>query len=385
MNSREIFLLAGEASGDERGAELIRALKQRDPSLLFSGMGGPQMRAEGMEILADVSDLAVVGIIEVLKHYSVFSQTMQRLLVEVARRKPAAVIGVDYPGFNLRFLRKAHRLSSNPSPLISHLSPRLIQYISPQLWAWHESRKWKMAEYLDLVLCIFPFEPSLYAETGLKAVYVGHPLASQSSLSPNCGEVLSPQSSVNRTEQLLAFFPGSREKEIRSHMPVMRQLEAKLMAARPQLHVAYAASTEKAEWMIRSGAPICEIKPPSALLAEAKAGVVCSGTATLESALAGLPICVVYRVAWPTYWMGQALIRVPFLAMPNLLVERQIVKEFIQGDFSVEQVLPEVERLLDDPSARQEITKGYAEVRVKLGHHHAAENAAREILDLIRR
>jgi len=370
--TREIFLLAGEASGDARGAELIRALRQKDSALSFSGMGGPRMRAEGMEILADVSDRAVVGIIEVLKHYGFFRQTMQRLLAEVDRRKPAAVIGVDYPGFNLRFLHKVHRLSSNLSPLTSHLSPRLLQYISPQLWAWRESRKWSMAKYLDCVLCIFPFEPALYAKTGLKAVDVGHPLAG----------IRNSEFRI-RNSELVAFFPGSREKEIRAHMPVMIELEEKLKAARPQLHVAYAASGEKSAQTIRSFSSSCDVQLPASLLDAAAAGVVCSGTATLEAALAGLPICVVYRVAWPTYWMGQALIRVPFLAMPNLLAGRQIVKEFIQGDFTADQLLPEVKRLLDDSSAREKIAQGYAEVRSKLGQRNAAENAAAEILDLI--
>lgn len=366
--SRNIFLLAGEASGDARAAELIRALRKTDPSLVFVGMGGPRMRAEGMEILADVSDLALVGILEVLKHYGFFRRLMARLLGEAEQRQPQAVVGVDYPGFNLRFLRAAReRAKKNPSWKL-----RTVQYVSPQIWAWHESRKWRMAEYLDRILCIFPFEPALYEGTGLKAVYVGHPLGRRT-----------PAVEPSRDSSLVAFFPGSREKEIRMHLPVMQALERHWQTARPNLRVAYAAASERAAGMIRNWAPAARTATAAELQEQAAVGVVCSGTATLEAALAGLPMCVVYRVAWPTYWMGRMLIRVPHLAMPNLLAGRSIVKEFVQGDFSARPVAREVERLLDDPSAREEIARGYAEVRARLGSSPAAENAAREISGLL--
>lgn len=368
--SRTIFLLAGEASGDARAAELIRALRKSDPSLVFAGMGGPRMRAEGMEILADVSDLALVGILEVLKHYGFFRRLMARLLGEAEKRQPQAVVGVDYPGFNLRFLKAVReRAKRNPAWEL-----RAIQYVSPQIWAWHESRKWSMAEYLDLILCIFPFEPSLYEGTGLKAVYVGHPL---------CRRVTATGRA--RDSNQVAFFPGSREKEIRMHLPVMEELERRWQTSRPNLRVAYAAASERTAGMIRSLIPTAQTATAAELREKATVGVVCSGTATLEAALAGLPMCVVYRVAWPTYWMGRALIRVPHLAMPNLLAGRSIVKEFIQGDFAAQPVGREVERLLDDPSVREEIMRGYAEVRARLGPSQAAENAASEIFHLIRR
>jgi lipid-A-disaccharide synthase len=366
--SRTIFLLAGEASGDTRGAELIRALRKEDPALIFAGMGGPRMRAEGMEIVEDVSNLALVGIVEVLKHYAFFKRLMERLLADAARRQPAAVVGVDYPGFNLRFLKAVkERVKSSPSRKL-----RTIQYVSPQIWAWHESRKWRMAEYLDRILCIFPFEPALYEGTGLQAIYVGHPLCSQIA----AGE-------KPRDPNLVAFFPGSREKEIRLHLPVMHDLERRWKTSRPHLRVVYAAADERTAKMIQSHVATTAIATASELQAQAAVGVVCSGTATLEAALAGLPMCVVYRVAWPTYWMGRALIRVPHLAMPNLLAGRLIVKEFIQDHFTADRVAAEVERLLDDPGARTLVAQGYAEVRARLGEGRAAEQAAREILRLI--
>lgn len=365
--SREIFLMAGETSGDERGAELIRGLKRSDPSLRFSGMGGARMREEGMEILADVSDLAVVGIIEVLKHYSLFKRTMDELVAAIEARQPAAVIGVDFPGFNLRLLR---RLGSNGNSTCTR--PRRIQYVSPQLWAWNEARKWKMAKYLDLVLCIFPFEPAYYEETDLKAIFIGHPLG---------GTVVG--SWEKRTPGLVGLFPGSREKEIRAHMPIMSALEQKWRLSRKEVEFAYAASSPKAAALIRSFSPQCRIESAISLQSQAQAAIVCSGTATLEAALAGLPICVIYRVAWPTYWMGRALIKTPHLAMPNLLARRELVREFIQSDLTVENLSMELERLLKNETHRDGILTGYTSLRSDLGNGDAATTAAAAILQML--
>lgn len=377
LGRREIFLLAGEASGDVRGAELIRALRARDPALRFSGMGGPRMREAGMEVLVDLTDLAVVGIVEVLRHYGTFKRAMAQLLDEIRRCRPVAVIGVDYPGFNLRLLRKVHAFDPGRTPPRTGSAPahpqaiRLAQYVSPQLWAWDERRKWRMARFLDQVLCLFPFEPAIYAPTGLKAVFVGHPLGRR----PFLGE-------AGRRRDLLAFFPGSREKEIRAHMPVLAGVADRLRTTRPALRVAYGCASPANAATIRSFCPAAEIMEPVELQDSATAGIVCSGTATLEAAMAGLPICVIYRVAWPTYWMGRALIKVPHLAMPNLLAERLLVKEFIQADCTVERLLPEAERLLDNADARATIRTGYEQIRTRLGNGNAADQAAAEILKL---
>ncbi len=365
--NREIFLMAGEASGDARGAELIRALKARDPSLSFSGMGGPKMHEAGMEILADVSDLAVVGIVEVLKHYALFKRTMDQLLLEIQRRQPAVVIGVDYPGFNLRLLRKVRDLHSASKTKI-----KTVQYVSPQLWAWDERRKWAMANYLDLVLCIFPFEPEVYDGTGLKAVFVGHPL-SQSAVYEESG----------RDPNLAGLFPGSRERELHFHMPVFAELEENLKRSHPRLQCAYACTNDRMASIIKSYSAQARIEKPEHLHRAANVGVVCSGTATLEAALSGLPMCVVYRVAWPTYWMGRLLIKVPFLAMPNLLAGTAIVREFIQSECTASNLAAEVDRLLNDPATRKTILSGYRQIRGKLGRGKAAENAADEILKLL--
>lgn len=362
--SREIFLLAGEASGDSRGAELIRALRIQDASLTFAGMGGPLMKQEGMEVVADVHHLAVVGIVEVLKNYRFFKRTMNAVAQAIHERKPLAVVGVDYPGFNLRLLERIKQGSPPQN------RPRLIQFVSPQLWAWDEKRKWKMAQYLDLVLCIFPFEPAMYKDTGLKAVFVGHPLIDKI-----------PFATENRSSDRIALFPGSRQREIAVHMPLFRKLEKRLRGN--GFDVAYACSDDMQRTLVKKYQPSATLSDPASLQARAGAGVVCSGTATLEAALGGLPICVVYRVAWPTYWMGRALIRIPWLAMPNILLKRPLLREFIQKDFTPDNVCTEILRLTQDLSARMEMIKAYRDIRTLLGQGHAPERAADEILSLL--
>ncbi|MCC7518299.1 MAG: lipid-A-disaccharide synthase [Verrucomicrobiae bacterium] len=360
--SRTIFILAGEASGDRRGAELVAALRARDPSLDFAGMGGPLLRAAGVRIVADPTGRAVVGIVEALRNYGYFRRLMREVLDAMAAARPSVVVGVDYPGFNLRFLRTARARQGR--------EVRLVQYVSPQLWAWNARRKWGMARFLDAVLCLFPFEPAIYEETGLRAVFVGHPLGGTR-----------PAADAERERDLFAFFPGSREREVRAHLPALTGAAAEIVRRRPGARVAWAAASPAAETAIRRGAPGARFLPAEELLRRAWAGAVCSGTATLEAAAHGLPCGVVYRVAWPTWWMGRCLVRVPYLAMPNLLADGEVVREFLQSDLTAANVAGEMLRLAKDPAARAAVAGGYARVRAALGDGRAAARAAEEILN----
>ena len=353
----EIFLLAGEASGDDRGAELVRALLQKNPSLKITGMGGPRMQAAGMEVLADITGHAVVGIFEAVKRYPFFKRVFDRMLAECVLRKPAAVVGIDYPGFNLRFERAARKKLGGGTAV--------IQYVSPQLWAWNEGRKVRMAEFLNLVLCIFPFEPDVYAGTGLRAEYVGHPLAGKIRTTPL----------ESRDPNLIALLPGSRKREISRHWPVLKETARRLSAGRRQLRFAVGSHSGR-------DFPGFEVQPPDQLMAQAQAGIVASGTATLEACLHGLPIVVVYKVFPPTYWLGRALIKVPYLAMPNVIAGKEIVPELIQGRCNPDLLVSAVERLLDSKAERGKLTAEYARVREQLGGKNAAEHAADLILQM---
>lgn len=356
--NREIFLLAGEASGDDRGAELVGALLQQDHSLKISGMGGPRMKAAGMEVLADITGNAVVGIFEAIKRYPFFKKVFDRMMGECVARRPAAVVGIDYPGFNLRFERAARQKLG--------CQTAIVHYVSPQLWAWDEARKHRMAKFLDCVLCIFPFEPAVYDGTGLRAEYVGHPLANR----------IHPTKPGDRDLNRIALLPGSRKREISRHWPVLREVARRMRQARPSLRFVVGSPHARSFDGF-------EAQPVDLLMAQAGTGIVASGTATLEACLHGLPILVVYKVFGPTYWLGRTLIKVPYLAMPNVIARKPILQEFIQDRCDPALLIPALEALLDSSRAREEILTSYSGVRAQLGQEDAAANAAGRVLNLI--
>ncbi|MFM7375997.1 MAG: lipid-A-disaccharide synthase, partial [Chthoniobacterales bacterium] len=267
--------------------------------------------------------------------------------------KPDAVTFVDYPGFNLR-LAKALQ-SQRPNT-------KLLYYISPQVWAWNRTRIPRMARWLDRMFCIFPFEKDLYEKSGLRTDFVGHPMAAKL-------EILGDEA---RTPNLFALLPGSREREVRKIFPAMLAAAKIVLARRPQTVFASAASSEKLQALMRDmttqAGVGCEIGLRNArnLMQTAAAGLVASGTATLEATLCGLPYALVYKVAPLTYLAGRAVIKVPHLGMANLLAGKEIVKEFIQQDATPPALASEALLLLDDPTYRAAMRANFAKVREKL-------------------
>jgi lipid-A-disaccharide synthase len=368
----KLYLVAGEASGDARGAELMRALRERDPTLEFFGAGGREMRALGGEQITDWADEAVVGLWDVLKKYGYFRSQFHRMLADLARVQPDALILIDYPGFNLRLAREARRRL----PKL-----KIIDYISPQVWAWNRGRIPKMARYLDLMLCIFPFEKPLYEKSGLRTVFVGHPMLDS---------LAAKRIGLPRDPLLIGLFPGSREKEVRKIFPVMAEAAMRVKEARPEMRFeASAASHQLAERMLAilqiygCDESFCRITVRSSheLMQRAVAGIVCSGTATLEAAFFGLPLCIVYKVAWLTWIVGKQLVRVPHLGMPNVLAGREIAREFLQSAATPEALAEEVLRLATDEEQREAVQRELAAVIAGLGEGGAAARAADAILE----
>lgn len=361
----KLYVIAGEASGDSRGAELMRAMSQRIPELEFIGAGGPQMHALAPAIF-DWADEAVVGLWDVLKKYGYFKAQFDRMLSEILATKPDAVVFIDYPGFNLR-LAKAIKNADR--------SLRLFYYISPQVWAWNRGRIPKMARILDLMLCIFPFEKPLYEQSGLRTTFVGHPMLDT---------LASKKFSGPRESDLVALLPGSREKEVRKIFPLMLEAAAILRKRMPLRFATSAASPALAailrDELRRAGwsESECCIGSGNAheLMARAAAGLVASGTATLEAAYFGLPFALVYKVAWLTWIIGKRLVRVPFLGMPNILAGRQIVREFLQSEARPDAMADHLQRLLTDPAQRESLMSNLAAAIASLGDSGAAERAA---------
>lgn len=359
----KLYLVAGEASGDSRGVELMRALRERIPNIHLSGAGGPQMKANADGPFLDWADEAVVGLWDVLKKYGYFKSQMDRMVAEIVAMQPDALVLIDYPGFNLRLAKAARALLPQT---------RIIYYISPQVWAWNRGRIPKMARFLDLMLCIFPFEKPLYEASGLKTEFVGHPMLDS---------LARKRLDIERDPQLVALLPGSRGKEVRKIFPVMLEAAREMKKLNPHLRFATAAASPAlAEEMkaIADSDSICEIRIGQAheLMQRAIAGMVCSGTATLESAYFGLPMAILYKVAWLTWVIAKRLVRVPHIGMPNILAGREIIREFLQDQAKPDAIAREMLRLLRDAEARTTLQKDLAAVIEGLGSSGAAARAA---------
>lgn len=371
----KFYVLAGEASGDSRGVELMKALRERLPGVQFLGAGGPQMRAFGGDGIFDWADEAVVGLWDVLKKYGYFRAQMQRMLAEIQREKPDALITVDYPGFNLRFAKAA---KSRVPGL------RIIHYVSPQVWAWNRGRIPKMARYLDLMLCLFPFEVPMYEKVGLPAVCTGHPLLDSLAEKKRADLVRDPN--------LVALLPGSRSKEVRKIFPIMLDAALHLRMARQRLRFEAAAASEplaeemrallRTHGLDETACPI-SLHTANELMQRAGAGMVCSGTATLESTYFGLPMVLLYKVAWLTWVVGKRLIKIPFIGLPNVLAGREIIREFLQDEAKPEVIATELIQLLEHDATRRAQQYAQAQVVASLGERGAARRAAEAIAGVL--
>lgn len=364
-----LYVVAGEASGDARGAELMRSVLELDPGVMFHGRGGPQMAAMAQPGFHNWTDKAgVIGFIDVLKSYPYFKQEFQLTLAEIEEIKPDALLLIDYPGFNLR-LAAALRKRGIPT--------KVIYYISPQVWAWHRSRIAQMAKTIDLMLCIFPFEKPLYEQSGLKTEFVGHPMLD------SLGAKLT---GVPRDPELVGLFPGSRRREVRKIFPLMLEAAKVLKLKRPELKFEAAAASKTMRALMSEYAGNypelnCSLGLQNSheLMQRAAAGMVASGTATMEAAFFRLPFALVYKVAWLTYAVGRRLIKVRWLGMPNLLVEREVVREFIQEQAQPQPMAQEMLRLLGQ-EGRTRFVEDMDKVIASLGQPGAAKHAAKALL-----
>lgn len=382
-----LWFVAGEASGDARASEVMRAIREARPDCTFVGAGGPRMQAMAGEPFDNwVARAAVLGLWDVLRHYGYFREKFRLMRDAILRIRPDAVVPVDYPGFNLR-LAKALRKAGYDG--------KILYYISPQVWAWNRGRIAKMAQWLDLMICVFPFEAPMYEASGLHTVFVGHPL-----LEALDAERANPQ----REPCLLGLFPGSREREVRRIFPVMVGAVRQVRARMPQATFEAAAATEAHAGLMRTMAADSGIvvRPGNAhdLMQRATAGIVCSGTATLEAAFFGLPYCLVYKVAWLTFEIGRRLVDVNALGIVNILENYRVnpppdprlpaapaphvVREFLQGDATPEALADEAIRLLGNPAARDELRGRFSEIIAGLEARGAARRAAAALLSALK-
>ena len=364
-----IYFVAGEVSADNHGAALIRSLRALDPELKFIGRGGPQMQQlAGVQFKNWIGDAAVLGLWEVLRKYGYFREQFRQTLNEIHESKPDAVVLIDYPGFNLRLARSL-RLQSQRH--------KIIYYISPQVWAWNRGRVKKMARFIDLVLCIFPFEIDLYAASGLRAVFVGHPMI----------ERLQRQKiDTQRDANLIGLFPGSRSREVRKIFPVMMEAAQRLSQFNSTLRFEVAAASEDLaremnEQLPDRGSIAIIVGETAAIMQRAFVGIVASGSATLEAAYFRMPFVLIYKVAWPTYVAARLVVNVNFLGMPNLLAGKEVVSEFIQHEAKPDAIVKAVRLLMEDSPVRDRMISDFDAIVNKLGGPGASERAAQAILE----
>ncbi len=375
-----ILISSGEASGDTYGAQLIQAFHQkfgiRQPtsaqdanvvqiagvsaassqsaaSLELFGAGGERMRAAGFDATVHAKDISVVGIAEVLTHLPKIYREYKKLLREIDRRKPDAAILIDFPDWNFRLAEELHRRKIP-----------VIYYVSPQLWAWRPGRIEQVKKFITKMLVIFPFEEPWYRERGVEAEYVGHPLI----------DVPRPTPPHLRSPQVpIGLLPGSRQKEISMNLPTL--LQAARQLGKEYQFFLPVASTINSRWMVDfihkvlgedPGVNLKMENDARVVLAQSRAAMVASGTATVEAALIGTPFVMVYRVSPVTYKVGRGMVKVPYFAMPNLIAGREVVPELIQKDFTPENVDRHMRQILDDGPAREKMLRDFAEIRQRL-------------------
>ena len=363
-----IFISAGEASGEHYGALLVGALQQRLAAVgqqaRFFGMGGERMASAGLEVVVRSEDMAVMGLTEVLHHLPRIYREYRRLKKAIRERRPDVAILIDFPEIHFRLARGLKRLGVP-----------VIFFVSPQLWAWKKKRITLVQDFVDKMLVIFPFEQPFYRERGVAAEFVGHPLADLPAPTISRAQ-FSHENQLDPFEIWIGLLPGSRPREIRDHLPEMLKAArdliplpdqsgrfAFLVPLAPTLNADHRIQVRRMVDKYGAGLNIRLVDDARSALFHARASVVASGTATVEAALIGNPFVVVYRVSPVTYAIAKRVVKVPHVAMANLIAGKRVVAELIQDDFTAANIIQEIRPLLPDGGPRQSMMQELASIR----------------------
>jgi len=375
MASKHIFISAGELSGDIHGGNLVAAIRKKQPEIRISAIGGDNMSSAGAHLLYHIRETSFMGFAEVVKHLPFIYKLWKKTLRYIDQTKPDLVVLIDYPGFNLRLARA-----------ITKRNIPVVYYISPQVWAWHQSRVKKIKKYTRMVLCILPFEEDWLKNHGVNAHFVSHPLIDQvakiRAINP-VSESIKPENAT----PYIGLFPGSRKQEVQRHLPVMLKAVHQLKENYPDLHVAVSiapdidmSAYEKENtrvWIHWLRNQNHRIMQSAGLL------IMSSGTATLEATLFQTPLIVIYRLSNISYLMGRLLVKVPFISIANLIADEKGITELIQHDATVDNIVKEAEALLDNSEYRDQMIQFLSIVTGKLGESGASGRAAEMILKFL--
>jgi lipid-A-disaccharide synthase len=385
--SSSIFISAGEASGEHYGALVIGALKRqlaaKGQAASFFGMGGERMAAAGLDCVVRSEEMAVMGLTEVVRHLPRIYGEFRRLKQSIRQRRPEVAVLIDFPEIHFRLAKELHRLGIP-----------VVYFVSPQLWAWKRKRIRLVRKYIDKMLVIFPFEEPFYRERGVQAEFVGHPLA-ELPLPAVGREEFAAVNRLDAGKTWIGLLPGSRPKEIRDHLPVILQAAQSLhggfqflIPLAPTLNVAQRDEVGQMVEAHGGNLTIRLVEDARAALYHARVSIVASGTATVEAALIGNPFVVIYHVSALTYAIAKRLVKVPFVAMANLIAGKQVVPELIQSEFTAANIVRELEPLLPDGLPRQSMMEELARIRGLLAKRSAGgaiERVAAITLETIRR
>jgi len=375
---KKIMMVAGEASGDLHGSALVRELRKLDPSACIFGMGGPLMEKEGMTLLKDISGSALIGFSETLRHLPSIWRTLSYMKKALERERPNILIPIDYPGFNLRLAKSARKLGIP-----------VLYYIAPQVWAWGASRIPKIAERVDRIAVIFPFEVPIFRRYGIDVEFVGHPLLDI--VKPRLSrEDFLVEAGLEGCEILIGILPGSRAQEIARILPVMLEA-AEIMNDR----LNGAAFALGAVETVREGLYLRATSRSGTLRLKVLRGMtyeimknadlllVASGTATLESAILGTPMIVIYKTSTLSYLIGRAVVRIPNIALANVVAGRRVVPEYIQGAADPKGIAEEALDMLGDSARMAGLRRTLLETKGKLGSGGAAKRVAEMAMEMI--
>jgi lipid-A-disaccharide synthase len=378
MKSKKILLVAGEVSGDLHGSHLVEAIQHIDPQIQFFGVGGEGLKRVGMRLLHHSQSLSVVGITEVFVKLRSILKALRTLKRSLEREKPDLIILIDFPDFNLRLARVAHRKGIP-----------ILYYISPQVWAWRPGRVKLIARLVKKMVVLFPFEVPLYEAAGVDVEWVGHPLLDivKPTLSK---EIAFQQFGLDPGRRTIGLLPGSRIHEIERLLPSLLASAQLLQKEIPDLQFVIPLAPGISRATLSSqinhiSVPVKVVEGlPYDVMNLCELLITASGTATLEGAILGKPMIIIYKVSFASYWIGRALIRVNHIGLANLVAEKEIALELIQKDVNPQRIVEEAFRILRDPLLSRKMTESMGEVRHKLGAPGAAERAARIVCSMLR-
>lgn len=368
------YIIAGEASGDLHASNLVAEIKKKDKKAEFRGCGGDLMKAQGVDLLKHYRTMAYMGFVEVAVNLRKVLGNIAQCKKDILEYQPDAVILVDYPGFNFRIADFAHDKGF-----------KVLYYISPQLWAWKRRRVKKVKRSVDKMLVILPFEEEFYKQYGVDVTYVGNPLLDELAKFGTANRsIFLRRNSLGEKREIIALLPGSRYQEVKRVLPVM--LKAASHFPDYQFVVAGVSSLDKSLYKkILGNSDVFLIENQTyELLQNSSAAVVTSGTATLETALLTVPEVVCYKATGFSYFLAKWMIKVKFISLVNLVMDKEVVKELIQGEMTEENIVKELELLLHNSKRQRKLLEDYEELKDRLGSAGASEKAAEVIIDAVK-